>query len=172
MDNKQRQAMQSVKNDVKPIPRGYGTITPYLVVDGVPKLIDFLKRAFDAEEKGRMINERNGFVRHAEVRVGGSMVMMGDSSLGYNPVSSHLYVYVENVAQVYKRALEAGAVSQLEPTTQFFGDQLAAVKDPTGNVWYIATRVENVSSEEMRERMKKQGLIGDFPNPIIAEVAS
>ncbi|HEX9430530.1 MAG TPA: hypothetical protein VF944_09150 [Candidatus Bathyarchaeia archaeon] len=74
--------MQSVKNDVKPIPRGYGTITPYLVVDGVPKLIDFLKRAFDAEEKGRMINERNGFVRHAEVRVGGSMVMMGDSSLG------------------------------------------------------------------------------------------
>src|SRR6266498_1180674 len=138
MDNKQRQAMQSVKNDVKPIPRGYGTVTPYLIVDGVPKLIDFLKRAFNAEEKGRMTNEKNGFVRHAEVRVGGSIVMMGDSNLGY------------------KRALEAGAVSQLEPTTQFFGDQLAVVKDPTGNVWYIATRVENVSSEEMKERMKKQ----------------
>ena len=111
-----------------------------------------------------MINEKNGFVRHAEVKVGGSMVMMGDSNLGYNPVSSHLHVYVENVDQVYKRAVEAGAVSQLEPTTQFFGDQLGAVKDPTGNVWYIATRVEHVSSEEMKERMKKQGLTGDFPN--------
>src|SRR5436309_7667 len=164
MDNRQGQTMQSIKNDVKPVPRDYGTVTPYLVVDGVPKLIDFLKRAFNAEEKGRMINEKNGFVRHAEVKVGGSMVMMGDSNLGYNPVSSHLYVYVENVDQVYKRALKAGAVSQLEPTTQFFGDQLAAVKDPTGNVWYIATRVEDVSSEEMKERMKKQGLTGDFPN--------
>src|SRR2546427_6480820 len=164
MDKRYGQAMQSVKNDVKPIPRGYGTVTPYLVVDGVPKLIDFMKRAFDAEEKGRMINEKNGFVRHAEVRVGGSMVMMADSNLGYNPVSSHLYLYVENVDQVYKRALEAGAVSQLEPTTQFFGDQLASVKDPTGNVWYIATRVEDVSSEEMKERMKKQGITGDFPS--------
>ncbi len=164
MDNGQGQALQSVKNDVKPIPRGYGTVTPYLVVDGVPKLIDFLKRAFNAEEKGRMINEKNGFVRHAEVRVGGSIVMMGDSNLGYKPVASHLYVHVENVDQVYKRALEAGAVSQLEPTTQFFGDQLAVVKDPTGNVWYIATRVENVSSEEMKERMKKQSLTGDFPS--------
>ena len=135
-----------------------------MVVDGVPKLIDFLKSAFNAEEKGRMINEKTGLVRHAEVKVGGSMVMMGDSNLGYNPVSSQLYIYVENLDQVYKRALEAGAVSQLEPTTQFFGDQLAAVKDPTGNVWYIATRVEDVSSEEMKERMKKQGLTGDFPN--------
>ncbi|OLD03811.1 MAG: hypothetical protein AUJ07_05655 [Crenarchaeota archaeon 13_1_40CM_3_53_5] len=154
--------MQPVTNNVNPIPKGYGTVTPYLVVDGVPKLIDFLKRVFDAEERGRMINEKNGLVRHVEVRLGGSMVMISDSNLGYNPVSSHLYVYVENVDQVYKRALEAGAVSQLEPTTQFFGDRLAAVKDPTGNVWYIATRVEDVSSEEMKERMKKQGLTGDF----------
>ena len=164
MANRRGPATQPVMNDVDPIPKGYGTVTPYLIVDGVPKLIDFLKRAFNAEEKGRMINEKNGFVRHAEVRDGGSIVMMGDSNLGYNPVSNHLYVYVENVAQVYKRALEAGAVSQLEPTTHFFGDQLAAVKDPTGNVWYIATRVENVSSEEMKERMKKQGLTGDFPS--------
>ncbi|OLD92624.1 MAG: hypothetical protein AUI36_47375, partial [Cyanobacteria bacterium 13_1_40CM_2_61_4] len=113
--------MQPVTNNVNPIPKGYGTVTPYLVVDGVPKLIDFLKRVFDAEERGRMINEKNGLVRHVEVRLGGSMVMISDSNLGYNPVSSHLYVYVENVDQVYKRALEAGAVSQLEPTTQFFG---------------------------------------------------
>src|SRR2546426_5621970 len=156
--------MQPVLDNVKPIPKGYGTVTPYLIVDGVPKLIEFLKRAFSAEEKGRMVNEKNGFVRHAEVKVGDSMVMMGDSNFGYNPVSSHLYIYVENVDQVYKRALEAGAVSQLEPTTQFFGDQLASVKDPTGNVWHIATRVKDVSSEEMKERMKKQGLTGDFPS--------
>src|SRR5437667_7191833 len=82
------------------------------------------------------------------------------------PTPSHLYIYVENVDQVYKRALEAGGISQREPMTQFFGDRLAAVKDPTGNVWYIATRVEDVSFEEMKRRMKKQGLTGGFRSPV------
>ena len=80
--------------------------------------------------------------------------MMADSTAQYNPIPSQLYVYVDNVDHTYKRGLEAGGISEQEPTTQFYGDRTAAVKDPTGNVWWIATHIEDVSPEEMERRMK------------------
>ncbi len=149
--------MQSVTSKVNPIPSGYHSVTPYLVVEGVPKLIDFLKNTFNAQELARMKGP-DGRVAHAEVKVGDPIVMMSDATPQYPPMPGNLYVYVEDVDMVYKRALEAGAASVSQPTTQFYGDRSASVKDPMGNIWGIATHVEQVSPEEMQRRMKEQSI--------------
>ena len=145
--------MQSITGKVNPIPQGYGTVTPYLIVDGVSKLIDFLKETFHAEERAR-INDKEDHVGHAEIKIGNSIVMMADSTAQYRSIPSQLYVYVDNVDYTYERAMKAGGTSEQEPTTQFYGDRTAAVKDPTGNVWWIAAHVEDISPQEMDKRMK------------------
>jgi PhnB protein len=146
--------MQSVTK-VRPIPQEYGSVTPYLIVDGVPRLIDFLKHTFNAEERS-LINDREGHVGHAEIKIGGSVVMMADSTPQYSPIPSQLYVYVEDVDDAYRRGLEADGTSEQVPTTKFYGDRTAAVKDPTGNIWWIATHVEDVPPQEMDRRMKEE----------------
>jgi len=156
--------MQSVTSKVNPIPQDYGTVTPYLIVNGVPRLIDFLKETFHAEERAR-INDKKDHVGHAEVKIGNSMIMMADSTTQYTPIPSQLYVYVDNVDDVYRRAMRAGGTSEQEPTTQFYGDRTAAVKDPTGNVWWIATHVEDLSPQEMEKRMKDKGFASDTLTP-------
>jgi len=145
--------MQSITGKVNPIPQGYGTVTPYLIVDGVSKLIDFLKETFHAEERAR-INDKEDHVGHAEIKIGNSIVMMADSTAQYRPIPSQLYVYVDNVDDTYERAMKAGGTSEQEPTTQFYVDRTAAVKDPTGNIWWIAAHVEDISPQEMDKRMK------------------
>ena len=147
--------MQSITREVKPVPQGYHSVSPYLIVEGAPRLIDFLKRAFNAEEKERM-NGPEGRISHAEVKIGDSIIMMAEATPQYKAMPSSLYVYIENVDMVYKRALEAGGTSVGEPTDQFYGDRSASVKDPTGNIWGIATHVEDVSPEEMQRRMKER----------------
>ncbi len=131
-------------------PEGYHTVTPYLVVQDVEALITFLKEAFDAEETER-VPGLDGITRHAEVRIGDSVVMMG-AARGRQPVPGMLYVYTEDVDAAYSRALKAGGESIAQPESQFYGDRTAGVKDSQGNVWYMATRVENLSAEELRER--------------------
>lgn len=145
--------MQSVTNKVKPVPEGYHSATPYLAVQGVPKLIDFLKQAFHAVERERMATP-DGRVSHAEVKIGDSIIMMGEPTGDSKPMPSMIYLYVDDVDAAYKRALQAGANSIDQPTTQFYGDRSAAVKDSSGNQWWIATRIEDVSPEEMQKRMK------------------
>src|SRR2546426_10911691 len=113
--------MQSVTSRVNPIPQGYGTVTPYLIVDGVPRLIDFLKHTFNAEERA-LINDREGHVGHAEIKIGGSIVMMADSTRQYSPIPSQLYVYVEDVDHTYKRGLEAGGGPEKVAATQVYGE--------------------------------------------------
>jgi len=136
---------------VKPIPDGYHTITPYLTVQGVPKLLDFLKQAFAAQEIERMMRP-DGTVGHAEVRIGDSVVMMGEAGGEWQPMPGALYLYVNDVDAVYKRALQAGAISTMEPMDQFYGDRSAGVKDPSGNQWWIATHKEDVPPEELKRR--------------------
>ena len=131
-------------------PEGYHTVTPYLVVKDVESLITFLKEAFDAEETERVPGP-DGTTRHAEVRIGDSVVMMG-TARGKPPVLGMLYVYTEDVDTAYSRALKAGGESIAQPENQFYGDRTAGVTDSQGNIWYIATRVENLSEEELRER--------------------
>lgn len=140
---------------VKPIPDGYHTVTPFLNVKGVAKLIDFLKSALGAEEVMRMPGP-DGAVVHAEVSIGNSRLMLGEV-MGPNqqPSSSYFYVYVNDVDSLYKRAVGAGASSVSAPADQFWGDRMGTVKDPFGNNWSLATHKEDPSPEEMVKRMAK-----------------
>ncbi|HEY3244103.1 MAG TPA: VOC family protein [Phycisphaerae bacterium] len=138
---------------IKPIPDGFHSVTPYLAVPGVPKLIDFLKAAFGAEEIARQARP-DGSVMHAQVRIGDSMVMMGDPQNTHAPIPAMLYVYVDDTDAVYHRALTAGGVSVRAPADQPYGDRNAGVRDPSGNQWWIATRKEDVSPPELKRRME------------------
>lgn len=145
---------------VKPIPEGYRTITPYMMVDGGKKLLEFLKNAFRAEVLSQT-ESPEGKIMNAEVRIGDSMLMLADSAMPFAPMPSSIYLYVIDTDDTYRRALDAGATSVMEPGDQFYGDRNAGVKDPVGNYWWIATHVEDVPPEEMerraKEHMKKRG---------------
>ncbi len=136
---------------IKPIPEGYHTVTPYLVVKGAAQLIDFLQQAFDAEETQRMALP-DGTISHAEVRIGDSVVMMGEAGGDFKPMPAMFHLYVEDVDAVYQRALQAGATSVRAPEDQFYGDRTGGVQDSFGNQWWIATHIEDVPAEEMARR--------------------
>lgn len=123
---------------VKPIPDGFHTVTPYLIVTDVPLLIDFLKQAFDAKEIYRSTTPE-GTVNHAQVQVGDSMVMMGQAQAEWPAMPTMLYLYMEDVDSWYHRALQAGGTSVRELTDEVYGDRVGGVKDPVGNQWWIAT---------------------------------
>jgi PhnB protein len=146
--------------NVKPIPDGYHSVTPYLIIDGASKAIDFYKKAFGATELFRMDHE--GKVGHAELKIGDSPIMLADEqpSMGYvspkalggTPVS--LMIYVEDVDKIYKQAISAGATEVRAVQDQFYGDRSGNLKDPFGHVWTVATHKEDVSPEEMDKRIK------------------
>ncbi|HSB74969.1 MAG TPA: VOC family protein [Terriglobales bacterium] len=144
----------------KPIPDGYHSLTPYLVVKGAAKAIDYYKKAFGATEIMRMAAP-DGTVGHAELRIGDSIFMMGEEmpQMGYRapqgstPVG--LMVYVEDVDRVFKQAVAAGGRVDKEVTDQFYGDRSGTLYDPFGHMWTIATHMEDVSEEEMKRRMAK-----------------
>ena len=138
---------------VKPIPEGYHSVTPYLVNEGVPKLMDFLKKAFGAQEIFRFAMP-DGSIMHAEVKIGDSRIMMGEAGGEHKPKPCTIHLYVENSDAVYKRALDAGATVVREIADQFYGDRSGGVKDPAGNIWWISTHKEDVSPEEMQKRQK------------------
>lgn len=147
---------------VKPIPEGYHSVTPYLVVNGGAQAIDFYKRAFGATELFRMEGP-DGKVGHAEIRIGNSPVMLADEypdmgfrsprSLGGAGVS--LMVYVEDVDSQFRQAIAAGAKELRPVKDQFYGDRSGTLEDPFGHVWTISTHKEDVSSEEMRRRSEE-----------------
>jgi len=137
--------------NVKPIPDGYHTITPYLVTTDAAALLNFLTAAFDARESERMLGP-DGAIAHAEVRIGDSPLMIGQTRGDRQPVHGMLYLYVHDCDATYQRALSAGATSIVQPTNQFYGDRNAGVMDPFGNQWWVATRVENVPADELKRR--------------------
>jgi len=138
----------------KPIPEGYHAVTPCLIVSEASQLIDFLKRAFDAQEIFRMPGP-DGAIMHAEMKIGDSMIMLGEASEEWKPMPCALYHYVNDADAVYKRALQAGATSIMEPADQFYGDRHGGVKDPSGNTWWIATHKEDVAPEELKKRAEE-----------------
>ena len=140
---------------VKPIPAGYHTVTPYLVVSGAAQLIDFMKQVFAAEELSRMARP-DGTIMHAEVKIGDSRVMLGEASGEAAAMPAMIHLYVEDMDAVYQKALQAGATSLREPEDQFYGDRLGGVKDAFGNQWWLATHIEDVSPEEMARRAAAQ----------------
>lgn len=144
---------------VKPIPEGYHSVTPYIIVNGVDKLIEFLKLSFDAREVERLSGP-DGRIAHAEVRIGDSVIMMGEPLGDSQPMPASIYVYVNDTDAVHARALRAGAASVRAPADQFYGDRSAGVKDQHGNMWWIATHKEDVPPDELKRRaearMKQQ----------------
>jgi len=141
---------------VKPIPDGYHNVTPYLIVPGADRLIEFLKQAFGAKEVERQ-QRPDGTIMHAEVRIGDSVIMLGDAAGSQWPARpAALYVYVPNTDATYQRALQQGATSLMEPADQFYGDRNAGVSDAWGNQWWIGTHIEDVSREELEKRAKER----------------
>jgi PhnB protein len=122
------------------IPQGLRPVTPFLHPIGAPGLIDFMKQAFDAEEVSRY-QSPEGMIHHATVRIGDSMIEMGEARGDAQPMPPALYMYVENLEETYRRAITFGATSLQPPTDQAYGDRTAWVKDAWGNVWYLATAV-------------------------------
>jgi PhnB protein len=146
---------------VKPVPEGYHTVTPYLVVDDATAAIEYYKKAFRATERVRMPTP-DGRIGHAELEVGDSLVMLSDpfpqastqppKQLG--GTSASVFMYVEDVDAVVKRAVDAGGTIKMEVADQFWGDRFGTVADPFGHVWSIATHVEDVAPDEMAKRAK------------------
>jgi len=122
-------------------PEGYNSVSPYLIVSGADATINFLKRVFGAEEIRRFPDEA-GKIRHAEVRIDDTVVMIADGAEGWQPVPSYVHIYVEDVDATYKRALEAGAESVQEPVKKDDPDKRGGVKDAGGTTWWIGTKVE------------------------------
>ena len=137
---------------VKPVPDGYHTVTPYLVVDGAEKIIHFMKEAFGAQATFEPMKRPDGLIMHAELKIGDSRVMLDDASEHCQPSQAQLYLYVPNADATYQRALAAGATSSMEPTDMFYGDRSGSVKDPSGNTWFIATHNEDVAPQELAKR--------------------
>jgi len=149
----------AAKKKVAPIPAGYYSVTPYLVVRGAAKAIDFYKRAFGAKENLRM-NGPDGRVAHAEITIGNSIVMMGDEmpQIGATApqtiggTASSLFIYTKDVDQLYAKAVSAGCSSEQAPTDMFWGDRYAKLVDPFGHKWSMATHIEDLSPKEMAKR--------------------
>lgn len=144
---------------VKPIPAGYNSVTPYLIVKGAARAMEFYKTAFGATELVRMA-QPNGTIGHAEIRIGDSVIMLADENptmrslspqtLGGTPVLIHLYV--EDVDAVFNRAVAAGGAVERPLKDQFYGDRTGGIVDPFGHRWYVATHVEDVAPEELNKR--------------------
>lgn len=139
---------------VKPVPDGYHTVTPYLVVDDPGAVIEFLKKAFDAQETYAMRGP-DGKVHHAEVKLGSSMLMLGAAHDQWQSRPGNFYLYVEDCDAVYKKAIAAGAKSLGEPANQFYGDRHGGVQDSQGNNWWIGTHIEDVPPEELDRRAQQ-----------------
>jgi uncharacterized glyoxalase superfamily protein PhnB len=136
----------------KPIPEGYHTVTPYLVVRDATEEIEFLTKAFGATASHPPMKRPDGRIMHAEMKIGDSRVMLGEANEQWPITTSSLYVYVPDVDAAFKHAVKAGAKSTVEPMDQFYGDRSGCVKDPSGNVWWLATHKEDVSLAELQKR--------------------
>ncbi len=144
---------------VQPIPDNYHRVTPHLSIEGCAAAVDFYQRVLGATVRMRM-DAPGGLVAHAEIVVGQSVIMLGEAALpnsdpspaklGGTPVS--LFVYVEDVDEVYRRAIDAGATAVSEPELHFYGDRVATIDDPFGHRWNLATHVEDVPADELGRR--------------------
>lgn len=145
--------------NVKPIPEGYHSVTPYLSIKGAAAAIDFYKQVFGATELFRM-GGPDGKIGHAEIKIGNSPIMLADEfpemefvspkTLGGTPVG--LMIYVDDVDTMYKQAISAGAKEIKPLQNQFYGDRSGTLRDPFGHVWTVATHVEDVPPEELEQR--------------------
>ena len=136
---------------VKPIPDGYQTVTPYLMVKGADRFIAFMSTVFDAKVTEQLM-KADGKIGHTELRVGNSLIMLSEVPDGRTPTPIMLYIYVEDVDAAVERAVKAGGSVIAAPSNQFYGDRAGSVVEPSGNTLWIATHVEDISPEELQRR--------------------
>ncbi|WP_194827524.1 VOC family protein [Nocardia sp. XZ_19_231] len=141
---------------VEHVPAGYSTVTPWVISQDTARVIDYLKAAFGAEELGR-VSDARGRIGHAEVRIGDAVVMLFDGDPSWPATPAFLRLYVQDARAVHRQAVAAGGVSISEVTHLAFGDLVGRIRDPFGNVWWIQTRIEDVSPEEMERRFTDPG---------------
>ena len=139
---------------VKPIPEGYPTVIPYLLVTDAFAQLEFLQKAFDAKEIRRTMRP-NGRIANVEFKIGTSVMMMGEVSGDWKPMAGSFYLYVEDCDAVYHAALAAGGTSIMEPADQFYGDRHGCVSDAAGHQWWIATHIEDVPPDEIKLRAER-----------------
>ena len=147
-----------MKTKIRPIPKGYHVVTPYLSVKGAAGAIAFYKKAFGAKEIMRMPGP-GGTIGHAEVQIGDSRIMLADefpemnfrSPLSVGGTSVNIHLYVQNVDKVAKKAVAAGAKLLRPVADQFYGDRSGSLEDPFGHVWHIATHVKDIPMKELKK---------------------
>jgi PhnB protein len=148
---------------VRPIPQGYHSVTPYLTLNDAARALDFYKRAFGAQEIARM-DGPGGKIGHAEIKIGDSMIMLADEMPGgggcrspqsLGGTTSGVVLYVENADAVFNQAVSAGAQVEMPLADMFWGDRYGRLKDPFGHSWSVATHKEDVAPAEMSKRMKE-----------------
>jgi len=139
---------------VHPIPEGYHTVTPYLVVDDADGLIEFLEHGLGATLLDRH-DGPDGRMMHAALQLGDSKLMMGQASSEWRAMPAMIHLYVEDADALFRQAVAAGARVLREPEDQFYGDRSGGVEDPCGNQWWISTHVEDIPAEEMERRQRQ-----------------
>jgi PhnB protein len=152
-----------MQNKVKAVPDGYHTATPYLIISGAAKALDYYERAFGAKETLRL--EHQGKIGHAEFKLGDSIIMLADEypemghrspkTIGGTPVS--IMLYVDDVDTFVDKAVSGGATLRQPVEDKFYGDRSGTIEDPFGHVWHIATHIEDVSPEEIDKRVAAMG---------------
>lgn len=148
-----------MQTQVNPVPQGYHSITPYLIVKDAKKALDFYQRAFGAKELYRM-ETPEGHIGHCEFQIGDSKIMMADEFPGMGATAPagesargfSLLIYVESVDEVFDRAVKAGAKVLRPLKNEFYGDRMGTVQDPFGHIWNLGMHIEDVSPEEMKKR--------------------
>ena len=154
-------------NKVKPVPQGYRTATPYLIIDGAAKALDFYKRIFGAVEKMRMPSP-GGKVGHAEITIGDSIIMLADehpeigarSPRAFGGSGVGIMLYVDDVDVTVKNAVAEGAKLVQKVEDKFYGDRTGTIEDPWGHTWHVGTHKEDVSEDEMKRRVASMAKAG------------
>ena len=156
--------MVPMKRKTQPVPEGFHTVTPYLMLQGASEAIEFYKRAFGAKERFRLPGPDGKGIGHAEIMIGNSIIMLADTmaefhqkspkTLGGSPVN--FAVYVEDVDAVFQQAVEAGATVTRPVKDMFYGDRVGCLVDPFGHQWSIMTHKEDVSPEELERRLPEE----------------
>jgi uncharacterized glyoxalase superfamily protein PhnB len=140
---------------VKPIPDGYHTVTPYLMIAGADRFIAFMQTVFGATVTEQLM-QPDGRIGHTELRVGDSVIMLSEVPAGQNAAPTMLHLYVEDVDAAFARAVDAGGTAVSAPADQFYGDRSGGVIEPSGNTIWIATHIEDVPPDELKRRAGAQ----------------
>lgn len=143
------------KSSVQPIPEGFSTVSQFIMADDVEKIINFCQKAFDAQIVSEL-RSSDGKIWHAQVKIGESMILFGDTMGMHAGTTSCTYLYVKDANAMYQKAINAGGKSVQEPKDMFYGDHSGGITDPAGNYWFVATHIEDVKQDELERRARKE----------------